>query len=280
MRWDERQIAMLRAMGIRLWAPERPALAGAPATGGRIAPAAGSVDADRALATVPSAAAHAPTPPAEPARAAAPPNVARSVDSGPLPFADFAALDWQALRAAAAGCTACALCAGRTHSVFGGGSAEADWLIVGEPPVEAEDRDGAPFVGKPGQLLDSMLRAVGVARAAELGVPAGRACVTVPVKCRPPGNRLPTADEVDVCGAYLARQIEIVRPKVVVAMGRAASLLLRSDDPLGRLRGQVHRYRGLPLIATYTPSYLLRHPGDKARAWDDLCLALEAVAKG
>ncbi len=308
MRWDERQTAMLRAMGVRLWAPERPAVGAADETAGtdgtlaETAPSTNRATTMAATATaiptsrptsrptsIPtSIPTSTPTPPACFAAAvgrAAPPDAAttaagRSVDAGPPPLARLAMLDWPALRDAAAGCTACALCEGRTRSVFGGGSAAADWLIVGEPPVEAEDREGTPFAGRPGQLLDSMLRAVGVGRAIELGVPAGRACVTVPVKCRPPGNRLPTPDEVDVCGSYLARQIAIVRPKVVVAMGRTAALLLRSDDPLGRLRGRVHRYRGLPLVATYAPSYLLRHPGDKARAWDDLCLALEVVAKG
>ena len=137
-----------------------------------------------------------------------------------------------------------------------------------------EDRLGEPFVGKAGQLLDVILRAIGLTR--EPGPPARQVFIANTLKCRPPGNRNPLPDELARCEPFLVRQIELVRPRVILAMGRfAVQVLLRSDEPIGRLRGRRHRYHGVPLVVTYHPAYLLRNPLDKARAWDDLRLALE-----
>lgn len=185
-------------------------------------------------------------------------------------------LDWPALRAAVAACTACGLCQGRTQTVFGVGHPSAHWMVVGEAPGEQEDRQGEPFVGRSGQLLDSMLRALGLTRGdAE---PAHQVYIANTLKCRPPGNRNPTPEELQRCEPFLVRQIALVRPRLILAMGRfAVQSLLRSTEPIGRLRGRVHQYQGVPLVVTYHPAYLLRNPQDKARAWDDLCLAAEAM---
>jgi uracil-DNA glycosylase len=185
-------------------------------------------------------------------------------------------MDWPALREAVAGCTACRLCDGRTQTVFGVGNERAHWMIVGEAPGEQEDLRGEPFVGPSGQLLDAMLGAVGLSRAA--GPPEQQVFIANTLKCRPPGNRNPAPDELAQCEAYLVRQVELVQPRIILAMGRfAVQSLLRSSEPVGRLRGRVHRWQGVPLIVTYHPAYLLRNLDDKARAWDDLCLALATV---
>ncbi len=189
---------------------------------------------------------------------------------------DASQLGWPALREAVAGCTACVLCERRTQTVFGVGHERAHWLIVGEAPGEQEDLEGEPFVGKSGQLLDNMLRAIGLSR--EAGPPEAQAYIANAVKCRPPGNRNPTPQELAACAGFLQRQVELVQPKVILAMGAVAvHSLLGSTEPIGRLRGKVHRYRGVPLIVTYHPAYLLRSPQEKARAWDDLCLAVECL---
>ena len=177
------------------------------------------------------------------------------------------AMDWPALREAVAACTACKLCKSRRQTVFGVGPAQAHWMVVGEAPGEQEDIQGEPFVGKSGQLLDNMLKALGLNRRESV-------YIANTLKCRPPGNRNPEPDELAQCEPFLVRQIELVKPKIILAMGRfAVQSLLRSDEPIGRLRGRVHRYHGVPLIVTYHPAYLLRNLEDKARAWDDLCLA-------
>jgi DNA polymerase len=187
-----------------------------------------------------------------------------------------ATMDWTALREAVAGCTACALCQGRTQTVFGVGNTSAHWMIVGEAPGEQEDRQGEPFVGKSGQLLDNMLRAIRLTRGE--AAPAQQVYIANTVKCRPPGNRNPDPEELARCEAYLIRQIELVRPKIILAMGRfAVQSLLRSTEPIGKLRGRVHRYQGVPLSVTYHPAYLLRNLVDKAKAWDDLCLAVDTA---
>jgi len=152
-------------------------------------------------------------------------------------------------------------------------------MIVGEAPGEQEDIEGEPFVGKSGQLLDNMLKALGLARHDAASDPARQVYIANTLKCRPPGNRNPQPDELAQCEHFLIRQIELVKPKIILAMGRfAVQSLLRSDEPIGRLRGRVHRYQGVPLIVTYHPAYLLRNLEDKARAWDDLCLAADTVA--
>jgi uracil-DNA glycosylase family 4 len=182
-------------------------------------------------------------------------------------------MDWPELEAAVTNCRACSLCQSRTKPVFGVGDRQADWMIVGEAPGANEDLQGEPFVGAAGQLLDSMLHAVGRSRTAEGDQGVFIANV---LKCRPPANRNPQPAEVAQCEPYLARQVALVQPKVIIAMGRfAVQSLLQSMDPIGRLRGQVHRYQGVPVVVTYHPAYLLRTPADKAKAWVDLCLAMD-----
>jgi DNA polymerase len=194
-------------------------------------------------------------------------------------------MDWPALREAVAGCTACKLCHGRKNTVFGVGSEEAHWMVVGEAPGEQEDKQGEPFVGKAGQLLDNMLAAIGLSRGEPAVAPgegpAGperRVFIANVLKCRPPGNRNPEPEEVAQCEPFLRRQVELVRPKIILAMGRfAVQSLLQTNEPIGRLRGKAHRYAGVPVVVTYHPAYLLRNLPDKARAWEDLCLALELM---
>jgi uracil-DNA glycosylase len=189
---------------------------------------------------------------------------------------DIAKLDWPALRAVVSQCRACALCESRTQTVFGVGHERARLMIVGEAPGENEDLHGEPFVGQSGKLLDNMLRAIGLARDAATPEQAVFICNTV--KCRPPRNRNPDAAEIARCAPFLERQIELVQPKLLLAMGRfAVQALLGSDEAIGKLRGRVHDRRGVPLIVTYHPAYLLRALADKARAWDDLCLAASVL---
>ncbi len=182
-------------------------------------------------------------------------------------------LDWGTLQQTVAACTACDLHRGRTQTVFGTGDRSARWMIVGEAPGAEEDRQGEPFVGRAGQLLNAMLAAA--------GAPRERVYIANTLKCRPPENRDPKSDELAACRAFLDRQIALVEPELILVVGRiAAQTLLESDKPIGKLRGTVHKYgeRGTPLVATYHPAYLLRSPGQKRRAWDDLKLALD-VAK-
>jgi uracil-DNA glycosylase family 4 len=219
-----------------------------------------------------------PEQPADPGRGvtpaiAAPPAVAATpATSAASPRSDVASMSWPALRAAVAGCRACGLCESRRQTVFGVGNPRAHWMIVGEAPGEQEDLRGEPFVGPAGQLLDAMLRALGLTRAD--APPAQQVYIANTLKCRPPRNRNPQPDELARCEPYLQRQIALVQPKIILAMGRfAVQSLLRTDEAIGRLRGRVHRYQNVPLVVTYHPAYLLRNLVDKARAWDDLCLA-------
>ena len=180
--------------------------------------------------------------------------------------------DWQGLRETVSTCTRCALHESRTQTVFGVGDQSADWMIIGEAPGAEEDRRGEPFVGRAGKLLDEMLRAVGM----------GRDSVFIAniLKCRPPNNRDPKPEESTQCRGYLEHQIELVQPRVILAVGRvAAQLLLDSDTPVGRLRGSIHHLGDIPLIVTYHPAYLLRSPSQKRKSWDDLCLARRVVAE-
>ena len=175
-------------------------------------------------------------------------------------------LTWDDLRAAVAACTNCSLHTSRTQTVFGVGDPQADWMIIGEAPGAEEDRRGEPFVGRAGKLLDEMLRAVGRSR--------DRVFIANILKCRPPNNRDPKAEESAACRGYLQRQIELIEPKIILAVGRiAAQLLLETDEPVGRLRGSRHQLGDTPLVVTYHPAYLLRSPSQKRKAWDDLCLA-------
>jgi uracil-DNA glycosylase family 4 len=149
---------------------------------------------------------------------------------------------------------------------------------VGEAPGEQEDRQGEPFVGRAGQLLDRMLTAVGLSRTEADA--ARQVYIANVIKCRPPGNRNPLPEEVAQCEPFLIRQVQLVQPKVILAMGRfAVQSILRSSEPIGKLRGKVHEYQGVPVVVTYHPAYLLRNPADKALAWDDLCLARELMAR-
>lgn len=197
-----------------------------------------------------------------------------------LPAA-IATLDWAALQQAVAHCRACDLCQSRTNTVFGTGDTQARWLVVGEAPGENEDLQGEPFVGAAGQLLDNMLKAVGLNRT---GSGAQGVYIANVLKCRPPANRNPQPQEVAQCEPYLRRQVELLQPRIILALGRfAAQSLLQATVPdvatipLGKLRGHLHHYQGVPVVVSYHPAYLLRSPQDKARAWADLCLAREVM---
>ena len=259
-RWSDRQRALLREMGLNAWA-----CAADSARSDTVAPAHGeSIEHGPRRAT--------PAPAVETAL----PLVAAAATSVPASI-DVAAMDWDALRAAVSACTACGLCAERKNTVFGIGNQRARWMIVGEAPGEQEDLRGEPFVGKSGQLLDRMLAALQLTRADGVDVDR-QVYIANTLKCRPPANRNPEPTEIARCEPFLVRQIELVQPAVIVAMGRfAVQALLRSGDPIGRLRGRVHRYRGVPLVVTYHPAYLLRNLQDKARSWEDLCLAKEVA---
>ena len=180
-------------------------------------------------------------------------------------------MNWDALLAEIKSCTRCELAKSRTQAVPGVGDIHAEWLFVGEAPGANEDRLGEPFVGDAGKLLDAILAAIGLARGSNV-------FIANVLKSRPPGNRDPKPEEVAACLPFLERQIELIQPRLIVALGRfAAQSLLATDTPIGRMRGQVHRYRGVPLVVTYHPAYLLRNPLDKAKVWEDLVLARDTM---
>lgn len=196
-------------------------------------------------------------------------------------------MDWSTLQTTVAACEACGLCKTRKNTVFGTGqpsqspdqAPQVDWLIVGEAPGEHEDIQGEPFVGAAGKLLDNMLKAMGCSRQQNV-------YIANVLKCRPPGNRNPSPEEITHCAPYLERQVALLQPKVIVAMGRFAVQTLLADSvpqvqtiPLGKLRGQVFSYHGVPVVVTYHPAYLLRSLHEKAKSWADLCLALAVMAK-
>ena len=186
--------------------------------------------------------------------------------------ATIAGMDWEELAAAVRECTACGLCATRTQTVFGVGDRRAEWLVIGEAPGADEDRLGEPFVGRAGKLLNPMLLAVGLKRE--------QAYIANILKCRPPENRDPTPEEAAQCRPFLNRQIALIRPRILLAVGRiAAQNLLATDTPIGKLRGRVHRLgpARIPLVVTYHPAYLLRAPREKRKAWEDLRLARRAL---
>ena len=230
---------LLDLMDVRVWKPRAPA------------PPGGEDDPPPAPAGEPAAQGAPAAPPAPPA--AAPPEL-------------------EALRSTVAGCTACPLHAGRRQTVFGVGNPNADWMFVGEGPGEEEDRRGEPFVGRAGKLLDNMLRAMELDRSTVY--------IANIVKCRPPGNRNPSLEEAAACIPYLHRQIELIGPRLIVALGAvAAQRLLETDRPVGALRGQLRYAAPLdcPVLVTYHPAYLLRSPGQKRKAWDDLQLAMREM---
>lgn len=178
--------------------------------------------------------------------------------------------DWEALQAEVANCTKCGLCTTRKNTVFGSGNKTADWLFIGEGPGQHEDEQGLPFVGNAGQLLTEMIRALGLGR--------DEVYIANIVKCRPPNNRDPHADEVASCHDYLQRQIALVQPKIILAVGRiAAQTLLNTDAPLSKLRGKVHTLNATPLIVVYHPAYLLRSLLEKRKAWQDLQFAMRTL---
>jgi DNA polymerase len=193
-------------------------------------------------------------------------------DASPLTPHAAPSYTWDTLTEAVARCTACKLHTTRTQGVLGVGDRNADWLIVGEAPGADEDARGEPFVGQAGKLLDAMLAAIGLQR-------GDNVYITNVLKSRPPGNRNPEPDEVAACQPYLLAQIELIQPKLILALGRfAAQNLLDTDEAIGRLRGRVHQFQNVPLVVTYHPAYLLRNLPDKARAWEDLCLARRTYA--
>ncbi len=303
MQLDSRQRAMLEAMGVHVWQPlpepsPEPSAKPPPQTNGGFT-AAKSV----AAVPLPSSSSNAsttdaPHSPVMPSVAisvathtaapiAASPRSAPAVALRPRPEG-IDGMDWQQLQTAVSTCQACALCEGRKNTVFGIGQAStepamaprADWLIVGEAPGENEDISGEPFVGQAGQLLDNMLRAMVIN-----GQPLTRhsnVFIANVLKCRPPANRNPSSEELAQCQPYLQRQIALLQPKIILAMGRfAVQALLGSTEPLGKLRGRVHTLGDgavqTPVIVTYHPAYLLRNLPDKAKAWDDLLLAMETL---
>jgi uracil-DNA glycosylase len=245
---DERRLAMLDAIGIKLFLPD----------------ANLRTDVD--------------TPPVPPRQAGGEPAVAAGIVSRASQAqparAGIELLEWDALEQTVAACRACKLCEGRTNTVFGvGDRSNADWLLVGEAPGENEDLQGEPFVGQAGKLLDNMLKALGLDRASKV-------YIANVLKCRPPGNRNPQPDEVAQCEPFLRRQVQLLQPKIILAMGRfAVQTLLGTTEPIGKLRGRVHQYAGVPVVATYHPAYLLRNLPDKAKAWADLCFAQELLRK-
>ncbi len=202
--------------------------------------------------------------------------------AAPKPLADspsdrragILAMDWAELKACVRDCTACALARqGRKQTVFGVGDENADWLFIGEGPGAEEDAKGEPFVGQAGRLLDNMLAAIGLERGRNV-------YIANVVKCRPPGNRNPEPAEAQACEPYLTRQIELIKPKLIVALGKvAAQNLLGSDASIASMRGRLHSYRGIPLLVTYHPAYLLRSLPDKAKAWADLVYARRQMAR-
>jgi uracil-DNA glycosylase len=245
-----RHNAMLKAMGL-------PVLARMP------------VDVSVRTAVKPSAVA-SPRPKSD-----AQPSALRGV---PPPTPQVMTLDWDALRQAVQACRACNLCESRKQTVFGAGQTQAHCMVVGEAPGESEDEAGEAFVGRAGQLLDAMLRSIGLTRD-DAESAAQQVYIANTLKCRPPRNRNPMPEELSACEPFLLRQIELVQPRVILAMGRfAVQSLLRTDEAVGRLRGRVHQLEGRPLVVTYHPAYLLRNPIDKARAWEDLCLAASVLS--
>jgi uracil-DNA glycosylase family 4 len=329
---DTRQRAMLAEMGVHVWWPDSPPpaealaqiaaddlqadsdrysatedVAIAPfeqrATGQNhphgSAPAA-SLPSPSSRPVKPQAASE-PAAPEPVAPAAAPPARSRQAPTGDAPtvLAPLAqgidAMDWAALQTSVAACQACVMCLGRRGPVLATpvGNVRADWLVLGEPPDDAQERAGEPFVDDAGLLLDNMLKAVGVQRLqvaqasrSDLADPARTAYLSLVLKCRPVLPTAPDAPALANCAHYLRREIALVQPKVILAMGRLAMQVLLSQDhpqgiklPLGKLRGQVWHYQGIPVVVTYPPAYLLRNAHDKGRAWEDLCLAAD-VAQG
>ena len=266
---DDRQRAMLQEMGVRVWLPQSEAALPLPLPEPEPEPEPEPVPVPVRASPLPLLTAPA-SPPSLPAA---------PVSGQALALQDVNAAG---LRGAAAACQACGLCAGRKNSTLHmpDTAVQADWLVLGDPPDEDEDRQGQPFVEQAGVLLDNMLKAIGASRSGQ-----GRqgAYLSNVVKCRPPMGRLPQAAELVQCAQYLHREMALVQPKVILAIGRFAAQLVLQEHPLdaalplGKQRGRVYRYRGVPVIVSYHPKVLLRASADKAKAWADLCLAMDTL---
>ena len=244
---DDRQRAMLAEMGVRVWMPQT--ASALPAMASKLvqvtAPLATPVASTPQLLSVPI------------------------VDISNLPEG-IASMNWAQLQPAVAACSGCGLSQSRQQAILGEGLTSADWMIVGDTPGEEEDKTGRSFAGPAGQLLDNMLKALSLTRE--------QVYLTHALKCRTPVGRNASQVEVSHCATYLARQVSLVQPKVILAMGRTAALaLLQSAEPLGKLRSQVQNFKGVPVVVTYPPAYLLRNQADKAKAWADLCAAASLV---
>jgi len=254
---DDRQRAMLAEMGVRVWMPQT--VRALPVKAAKLAQVAVPHQ-----ATADAAASVAATVASTPQMLSVP-----IVDISQLPEG-IASMDWAQLQSAVAACTGCGLSQSRQQAILGEGLASADWMIVGDAPGEEEDQAARSFAGAAGQLLDNMLKALSLTRE--------QVYLTHALKCRTPVGRNASQVEVSHCATYLARQVELVQPKVILAMGRTAALaLLQSAEPLGKLRSQVQSFRGVPVVVTYPPAYLLRNQADKAKAWADLCSAASLV---
>jgi DNA polymerase len=260
---DDRQRAMLAEMGVRVWMPQT--VRALPAKAAKLAqvavPHQATADSDAVASVTVSVAA---TVVSAPQMLSVP-----IVDISELPEG-IASMNWAQLQAAVASCTGCGLSQSRQQAILGEGLASADWMIVGDAPGEEEDKAAQSFAGPAGQLLDNMLKALSLTRE--------QVYLTHALKCRTPIGRNASQVEVSHCATYLARQVELVQPKVILAMGRTAALaLLQSAEPLGKLRSQVQSFKGVPVVVTYPPAYLLRNQADKAKAWADLCRAASLV---
>ena len=255
---DERQRAMLAEMGVRVWMPQTASVLPEPLS---VATQTAAPPAAHLVATSTSVA---------PAASIAPQMLSVPVvDISQLP-AGIASMDWAQLQPAVATCTGCGLSQSRQQAILGDGLVSADWMIVGDAPGEEEDKEARSFAGPAGQLLDNMLKALSLTR--------DQVYLTHALKCRTPSGRNASQVEVSHCATYLARQVALVQPKVILAMGRTAALaLLQSAEPLGKLRSQVQSFQGVPVVVTYPPAYLLRNQADKAKAWADLCWAASLV---
>jgi uracil-DNA glycosylase family 4 len=262
---DDRQRAMLQEMGVHVWLPGTEFLPTPTPT------RASDAEPPMRQTLPPAATSVRPSPVGVPVGA-----------TGPSALGALGAMDWQTLVTATAACQACGLSAGRKNSTLRAPATpgQVDWMVVGDPPDEDEDRTGLAFTEAAGVLMDNMLKAVGASRT---GTGAAGAYLTNVVKCRPPHSRIPQAAELAQCAGYLQREIALVQPKIILAMGRFANQLLLSEQPalaslpLGKLRGTVYRYQGIAVVVTYHPKVLLRTSGDKAKAWADLCLAMQTI---
>jgi len=251
---ESRRLAYLQALGVTQWIPR--ARAPTPPAGDAPAPTA------------------SPSPVPVPSTLAEPrPQIPTETTPAPRVPDDPAGMDWPALEAAVSACRRCALCETRTRTVFGVGNRKADLMVIGEAPGADEDRAGEPFVGRAGRLLDLMLESI--------ALPRPRVFIANILKCRPPGNRDPKPEEILRCQGYLVRQIELIRPRVILAIGRiSAQSLLHTDAPVGRLRGRWLSWgdQAIPLRVSYHPAYLLRSPEQKAKAWEDLVAVARKLA--